>query len=337
MTFRVDWLRGAESRSPEMLELWTRLHEATPGISVTSGPAWWRFIEDTFRPEHEHRLAVVHDAGRVVGVFPAACTTTRGRFGTVRTLTHANGPHTYYGDPVVPPDAARETIPVLVRALRAVRDVRRLDVNRVRLPFPDWPEPVKSSADLTVRGGLAAGGISTRVLRDIERTVRRLEERGVLRIERLAGSALRGIGPEFARLHTALKDMQEQWSVFRDNPGSAERLGPALTEGPIAHHAGVVKVSLNGRTLGMTVLFHGGGETLSHRVAWDPTEARFGIGALLMREAIGWSSDRGDGCFRLGPGDEPYKRKWATEIAQVHRHQHVRPRWQHLRRQLGRD
>ncbi|MEO8478716.1 MAG: GNAT family N-acetyltransferase [Gemmatimonadota bacterium] len=337
MTLRVEWLHGAEARDASALALWARLFEATPDVSVTSGPAWWRFIEDTFRPGHEHRLAIVHDAGRVAGLFPAACTMGRGRLGARRTLTHANGAHTYYGDPVVPPDAPPETLRVLGQALRSSPDVHRIDLSRVRVPIPGWPTSVESSADMLVRRGLAAEGISTRMLRDIERSVRRLEERGVLVIERLEGSALRGIGPEFALLHTALKEMQQQWAVFLDHQGSGERLGPALAEGPIAAHAGVVKISLDGRTLGMTLLFHGGGETLSYRVAWDPTEARFGIGALLMREAIGWSADRGDGCFRLGPGDEGYKRKWATEIAHVHRHRLDQPRWKHLWRQLRRD
>lgn len=337
MTIRVEWLRGAEARDAQTLSLWERLHQESSGMSVTSGPAWWRFIDDTFRPEHEHRLAIVHDAGRVAALFPAACRSVRGRLGTVRILMHANGQHTYYGDPVMSRDAPPGTLAALGNALRDVRDVRHIDLSRVRLPLPAWPDTTEQCADMTVWGGLDAEGIASRMLRDIERTVRRLEERGTLVVERLEGSALAEIGPEFARLHTALKTMQQQWAVFRDLPGAAERLGPALASGPIAPHARVVRISLDQRLLGLTILFHGGGEGLSYRVAWDPAEARFGIGALLMREAIAWSAEQGESCFRLGPGDEGYKQKWATEVAHVHRHRQVRPRWQQLWRQLRRE
>lgn len=320
-TGKLEWLIGKEARSPAALQAWQQLFDADTEATIASAPAWWQFVDEVFAPSHQHRLLLLRRGSRLVGAWPLAVRTDQGRFLDQRVLTSANGYHAYYGDPLIDDrgDTGVNTTEELLAAAQRAPRVDRIDLNRVHLGRHEWLSERITSNDPIIACGTDAPLISGQLKREINRSERRLREVGDLTIDRVVGNDLGKIGAEFARLHTALKTMQRQWRLFDEYPGSAARLGPALANGAIAPHAGAVRISLNGTAVGFAIILTHGGESVHWRTAWDPDFARFGIGALLLREAVSWSRDRGEIVFRLGPGNEPHKLRWATDVSQVSR------------------
>jgi len=326
MTIRAEWLTGPVARSPEALAMWREMYEADKSASIASGPGWWRLMEAAFAVPNTPCMVVLRESGRLVAVWPLAIRARRGRWITVRTLIHANGHHTYYGDPVIAGDAPQGSIARLHEELRRVRHVDRIDIRRLRmLGLVPNGGPDALTNDPVIPLGSEAVPIRSRMRREMERCHRRLEDLGPVSIEWLTGPSLAGIGTEFARLHTALKTMQHQWQLFSEHPRSGERLGPALVEASREMDIGAVCIKVADRIQGLLIVFSRERRSLTWRSAWEPTLARFGLGALLIREAIRVCADRGDSELRLGPGAEPYKLEWASQVSQVATYRRSRP------------
>ncbi len=315
---RSHWLIGDEARSPEALDIWRRLYNQDPDATAAAGPDWWRMLSDTFAFTDQPRLLIAERGGEPVAAWPLALRTDRGRLLRRRTLTHANGYHTYYGDPVIAADAPPHTPAVLVRAVRRAPGTDFININRIapRL-VADGKFDLVPNRILDV--SCTPSHLTGRPLRELKRRRRRLDDVGHCDISRLVGPALGDLAPTFAALHTDLKRMQQQWALFAESPGSPQRFATAIVHAASALDVGAVVLSLDDEVCAAVIMAWHNGHGLQWRTVWNPDMARFGLGSLLLAEAIAWCRERGDSVLHLGPGDEPYKADWASETRYVTR------------------
>lgn len=152
------------------------------------------------------------------------------------------------------------------------------------------------------------------------------------------GAALLQTLADLVELHTRLKRWQRQNMVFLQ--GSAARdFPPWLAAEVHAGRARVFTIRRDGRLLAGSILLCSHGTAHSYRAAWDPDDARFGLGILITTRVIEACRLAGFTTFDLGPGTEPYKAKWHPEVDTLTdlretratlRH-HVAQRWLRLR------
>jgi CelD/BcsL family acetyltransferase involved in cellulose biosynthesis len=310
---RIQWLVGPAARHEDALACWRRLYDQDLNAAVVSGPDWWQLLATTFALDDEPRLLLLEDEGEPVAAWPLSVRVDKGRWLRRRTLTHAAGHHTYYGDPVIAPTAPPDALARLLTAVQAAPGVDLVDLVRLRhVTLPAQSAEVTAGHNRVAHLSGELPHLIGKAGRELDRLRRRLEEHGAVQVDRCTGPALATLADDFARLHTALKQHQRQWAVFTDVPGSAGRFGPALDRARHNLDLGAVRLRVGGVVRGVIVVAWRGETALTWRSAWDPDFARYGLGSLLLAEAVAWCRSRGDRLLRLGPGDEPYKAAWAT-------------------------
>lgn len=325
---RAHWLIGEEARNEEARALWQRFHQEDASASAMAGPAWWSLMTDTFGSHDEQRMLVLESGGTPFALWPLAVRVEKGRLASRRTLIGANGHHTYYNEPLVGSDAPADIIHQLRDAALRAPAVDLIDLTRLRregLVQATRLTSVLPSSDRRLTLSETPAHLRGQPGRELNRLRRQLSSVGEVAITRVAGVAVADLASDFTSLHTALKRMQNQWAVFADHPGSSERFGDALRHAAPALDLGGISLSVDGIPRGITLFARRGGEASSWRVAWDPALARYGLGSILFSEVIAWGRERGDHTLRLGPGDEPYKLKWASENDRVFRWRGARP------------
>src|SRR5690606_23786468 len=120
--------------------------------------------------------------------------------------------------------------------------------------------------------------------RELGRLTRRLHAAGNTEMRRVVGPELGSVAARFAELHTALKRRQHQWPVFADSAGADRRFHAAITAAAAAIDLGAVCITLNGHACGILIMAWRNGTVMTWRSAWDPDQARLGLGSLLLAE-----------------------------------------------------
>ena len=335
---RIDVLsRAADLRV--LVPEWSALYERDLRATPYSDPNLLLPFHAMFVPHVQPRVIVARSAdGALRGVLPLGV--ERQRVGPIflRKLQSLIGWHAVFPDAVVDAERATEVLPALARALDSLPS-ESLALTRVRedawlldasvgflehIPRlqHEAGEPAPRVALQPDRPLLVGpDGVEAR------RTLRRLEERGTLRIGwEDAGMTGREAAAEFVAMHGRLKAYQKQTRTFAF--GTATRDFPDWLVGEsLAGRAGLFTVRLNGRMLGGSVILRAKAKSYSYRLAWELDFAKYGVGVLLFTHAMAECRAAGDTAFELGPGREPYKNKWRPSIHHLTTLRFTRPTW----------
>jgi CelD/BcsL family acetyltransferase involved in cellulose biosynthesis len=323
----------------ELEARWTALHALDPRAGAWTHPSLLIGFHRMFRPGGEPLVLAALDSGGVLrGVLPLSIQSRRVGPVMVRRAQPFAAWHSCFTDAVIDPDHGATVLPALARALDSV-PWDELAMTRVRedawlldssLGFLEHiPQLQREAGEPAWRVTLQPDRpmLVGHDGRELRRTLRRLEERGTLRIGwEAAGNTGREATAEFVAMHGRLKAYQQQTRTFTF--GTATRDFPDwLAEESGFGRAGLFTVRLNGRMLAGCVILRAKAQSCSYRSAWELDVAKYGVGVLLLTEVMAACRAAGDITFDLGPGREPYKNKWQPSIHHLTTLRISRPTW----------
>jgi len=319
-------------RDPALDTAWHALHASTPLAEPTLAPAFTALIESTFRPPGQP-LWLVARRGNVIVALLHLRRELRWLGGLPhRRLLGGLGWHAYTMDALV--GAADATAVARAFATVLTRWDQGSTIHLWRIPAASalrhiaLADAVLDATQANPVAVLEPGGgrLGGHAGRNLRRRLRQLDELGAVQVRVLTNvDGNEAIASHFTRMHSALKAMQGQQQTFELAPGAHERFPAAWATYCAGGHGSAVVVELDGRPIGIGLQLHGNGVTQSWRTAWDPEFARFGLGIILMDEAIAASRARGDVRYHLGVGDEEYKRLWVPDPEPCYRLRAVAP------------
>lgn len=328
MSTRVRLVVGSEANDADLREHWQRLAAVHPDGGFPNSPWFADFVDRLIGPPEIPAMAVLESAGRVAALWPLAHTGRRALLGKIRLLTHRNRGQAYHGEPLVDPDFSPSALIPLMDHLRRWRGWDQIDIHRIRDRVMGAIGPTSPGGAPVVCHTKPAPVISPSEQRNFARRRRRISEQGAEFHWHTEPGAVGRAATRFIELHTALKVHQGQYPIFRARPDAAIALPSALAELAALGHASALTLIISGEVAGTQLLLHEPGHTYAWRLGWNPQLAHLGLGLAIVDHAIALGRSRGDRAFHLGPGSEPYKRRWANdEIGVLH--------WRARRRNLA--
>lgn len=300
-------------------------------LAVTSGRpycapgwmlAWWRFVAGT---EARLRVVVVEEHGRLVGVAPFVH--ERGRGGHVLRLL-ASGTSSPV-EPLAMPGTERAVARVIAGALTQARPRPTLisfEGLPQSSPWPrllqeEWPGPVAAALarDRTIASptlnlrGLSyeqwLGSRSSNMRGQLRRGQRQLVALGAHFRFSADADELRGDLEDFARLHHA------RWSPR----GGSEALDPHVERmlgaaGQELLHEGrfrLCSLEVDQEVVASMLFIVAGAEVAYWLGGFDEAWARYRPALQILDWVVADSIERGHDRLDLGPGDQPYKYRFA--------------------------
>jgi CelD/BcsL family acetyltransferase involved in cellulose biosynthesis len=273
--------------------------------------AWLRHIGADLQV---HLFAGRRPDGTVAAIVPLVV--TRGRY--VRKARFLGfGPSNELGPIVAPGD--REAGAAMLRdALAATRRDWDVFVGEY-LPGSGWAARVgatlvRREADPDVHGPWESwdaylASRSSNFRQELRRKERRLGERGLAFRELTEASDLDGALDVLFELHRARWGEQaSRWFAGRE-AFQREFAQVALDRGWLR----VSLLELESRPVAAYHGFRVGDVEWSYQFGRDMAEESSSVGLVIAAHAIRRSIEDGAATFRLGPGDQPYKRRFATE------------------------
>lgn len=325
---------------------WHRLLSQTANHSFFQTPEWLEASWEHFPHPQRLRVIVVERGGRPIGIVPWCIRHEPRRVGPVRVLTYPLNDWGAFFGPIGP--EPRETMRAAIKHIaEAPRDWDLIDLR--------W---VDEAADefLTIGEALREQGFDYRVRprmevrlcrfaegwdaylksrsrnwrRKMRHDIEQLEQHGEVRLVRYrpeAGSNAEA--PEHADVFRMCEEIAAKtWQaddesqstlssprvreVFRRTHEQAAALGMLdtnllfIAERPIAFN---YNYAADGRTYGL-------------RCGYDPTVGLEGCGRVLLYMMLEDSFRRGDVEYNFGPGRQPYKDRFATEMRHAYTYRH---------------
>jgi CelD/BcsL family acetyltransferase involved in cellulose biosynthesis len=319
---------SSQQRLAELEEVWSHLHQRDAHASGWTEPHLLFEFQRMYFPAHRPLVLVARDGiGTVHGILPLAMEAHRvGPVYLRRVVPLANW-QTCYPDAVIEPGTESTVMPALANALgqMAWDELKLLWVK----PDSHLLHPVHGLAggipELRREPGLplwirALQGehVLTREKTQKEgaRRFRRLSERGAIKIGWEPLDRIVSATQEFVALHSRLKDHQKQRAYYR--LGNAAGAFPEwMRHQTTAGRADLFAVRCDDTLIAGKIILRHRRDASSYRTAWEPGLATFGLGILIMTEAIEACRARGDLGFDLGPGVEAYKSEWASQSGQT--------------------
>lgn len=297
---RQEWAALAEAaenpfQTPEWCEAWLAHMGADAGL---------------------HLFAAYRPDGTLVAIVPLVV--TRGRYARKARFL-GFGPSNELG-PIGRPADHEAAAAALRQALAATQRDWDLFLGDY-LPGEGWAERVGGTlvareAAPVVRGRWQGwddylASRSSGFRQELRRKERRLEERGLSFREVQDRSELDGALDVLFELHRARwGDRASRWFAGRE---SFQR-----TFSTVALERGWLRVSLlelEGRPVAAYQGFRFGEAEWSYQFGRDPAEESSSVGLIIAAQAVRRSIGEGATEFRLGPGNQPYKRRFATHDA----------------------
>ncbi len=291
---------------------WAALAEAAQNPFAT--PEWCEgWLAHIGGDTEPHLFAARRDDGTLVAILPLVV--TRGRY--VRKARFLGfGPSNELG-PIASPDDREAAGSALTKALTAT--TRDWDVFiGEQLPGSGWADRLGATlvgrkADPVVRGTWGSwdeylASRSSNFRQELRRKGRRLAERGLAFREVENASQLGDALDVLFELHRARwGDEASRWFSGR------EQFHRDFSR--VAFERGWLRVSvleLDGRPV---AAYHGlrfGATAWSYQFGRDPSEDSSSVGLIMTAHAVRGSIEEGATAFRLGPGNQPYKLRFAT-------------------------
>jgi CelD/BcsL family acetyltransferase involved in cellulose biosynthesis len=324
---------------------WRELLASTPNYSFFQTLEWLEAAWDNYAHEQRLRVVVVERDGQPQGIVPWCVRSEPRRVGTVRVLTYPlDDWGTFYG-PIGP--APRETLRAAFQLLAdAPRDWDVIDlrwVDETADEFLAIGESLRENGyDFRVRPRMevrlcrfAEGwdaylqSRSRNWRRKMRHDIETLEETGKVELLRHRPAAGAGSTAEHDEIYRMCEDIAAKtWQA--DDESQSTLSSPRVRDTLLRIHRAAAALGMLDTNIlligGLPVAFNynyvAGGRTYGLRCGYDPTLELEGCGRVLLYLMLEDSFQRGDVEYNFGPGRQPYKERFATEMRFAYTYRH---------------
>ena len=324
----VESVDALEALGPDWTELFTRAGSPAQVFQTHAFASLWaRTYLSPARPGHRLAILAVRANRRLVMVWPLVIEQAFG----VRLLTWLGAPVAQYGDILVDPEHASGDL--VDRAWSHIRATLRPDVIRLRKVRSDsaiapWLERAgavalaREEAPCVTLSAAGAASFderqSAKARKNRRRLMRRLEERGAVSFERLAG------GAEAVRLTAAGLAIKRRWLAAR-GLYSAAFCDPRL-DGFFAAAAAdrssstgytAFALNLDDQPIAVALGFACNGRMTLHVIGYDLEHEKTGAGVLALEAVLRHCETAGFTAVDLLAPKAEYKMDWADGCVDV--------------------
>lgn len=316
---------------------WNRLCAAMPQATVFQRHEWFSAAWQWQRQNHVLAIAVVEIAGVPIGIAPLACTrvsTGRG-LPALRVMEFVQVPDSQSCDLL----AAAHDLPTVASALAAALRAAsaQWDELRLRLLPADSPT-VAALTDALAAAGLRPAreahgpnplidlrgtwqdyyaGRSRRLKKGNNLIANHLQKAGAVELQHCAGSMDPAQADHLLDILTAVS--AKSWKQRTGN--TLDRSGPQAFFAALTHAAAaqgwlsVWLLRLNGQVIATEYHLCFQGRVHALRSDFDPAHEALSPGTYLNWKVLEGSFGCGQTHYFFGPGDNPYKQRWAEDGA----------------------
>ena len=317
---------------------WHRLLAATPNHSIFQTLEWLETTWSHYPLPQKPRVLVVHRDGQPIGIVPFCVRTEERKVGRLRVLTYPlNDWATFYGPIGAEPQLA---IRAAMRHLaQTPRDWDLIDlrwVDESAAEFLATGEAMREAGfDFRARPRMEVrlcrmdcgwdafvAAKSRKWRRQIRRDIESLEAVGEVRLVRYRPAA--GDALELARCdeiyHICEQVAEKSWQAA--DPAQSTLSSPRVRKLLLDVHRQAARLGMldanilavGGRPVAFNYNYHAQGRTYGLRSGFDQTAGLEHCGATLLYKMLEDSFRRGDVEYSFGPGRQPYKDRFATEM-----------------------
>lgn len=338
----INRLRDLDALRP----VWHKLLLQTPNYSFFQTLEWLEATWSHFAHRQRLRVLVVERDGEPVGIVPWCVRHEPRRVGSVRVLTYPlNDWGTFYGPIGAAPQA---TIRAAFQHLAATpRDWDLIDLRWVDEAADEFLTIGESMREqgydfrarprMEVRVCRFAEGWDAYVnsrsrnwRRKMKHDVEALEKTGEVRLLRHRPPAgCDGAAPEHAEIYRTCAELAAKtWQA--DDKSQSTLSSPRVRDVLVRVHQAAAALGM----LDANILLVGdspvafnynylaAGRTYGLRCGYDPTLGLEGCGRVLLHMMLEDSFRRGDVEYNFGPGRQPYKERFATEMRHAYTFRH---------------
>ena len=326
--------------------VWHKLLLQTPNYSFFQTPEWIEASWDHYPHAQRLRVIVVERDGAPVGIVPWCVRRETRRVGPVRVLTYPlNDWGTFYGPLGAEPSA---TMRAAFEHLAATpRDWDLIDlrwVDEAADEFLAIGESMREQGlDFRVRPRMEvricrfADGWDAYVnarsrnwRRKMRHDIDSLEKAGEVRLLRHRPAAgCDGAAPEHAEIYRMCEQIAAKtWQAGDESQStlSSPRVHDVLVRiHQVAASLGMLDANIlliGGEPAAFNYNYFADGRTYGLRCGYDPTLGLEGCGRALLYLMLEDSFRRGDVEYNFGPGRQPYKERFATEMRRAYTFRH---------------
>jgi CelD/BcsL family acetyltransferase involved in cellulose biosynthesis len=357
--YEINRLRELDS----IREHWRRLLARTPNCSFFHTLEWLETSWSHYPQRQRLRVIVVQRNGALIGIVPLCVRQERRRVGPVRVLTYPlDDWGTFYGPIGAEP---RSTIRAAVAHIAATpRDWDLIDLRWVdeaadefltigeafreaSFDYRVWPRMQVRLCRIADGWEAYQESRSRNWRRKMRHDVEALERAGEVKLLRYRPDAGVGTEDEHAKIYQLCEKIAENtWQASDESQSTL--CSPRVREMLRQVHSQAAALGM----LDANILFVGDkpaafnynyvaeGRVYGLRCGFDPTLGLDGCGRVLLYMMFEDSFRRGDVEHNFGPGDQPYKSRFATEMRYAYTYRHfarfsLRSQLLHLKEQVA--
>ena len=333
----------------QLREAWHWLWSQTPRATFFQTPEWIETAWKHYPDPQKLRVILVERRGELIGIVPFCVRTERRKVGALRMLTYPlNDWGTFYGPVSARPATAFRA------ALRHVRQTPR-DWDMIDFCWVDEASSEFLDVGLAMREAgfsyISRPRMEVRLCRingdweafvadkshnwrrQMRRDLRQLELAGEVRMVRYRPQP-GGIGtePEHFELYRLCEEVAEKsWQA--DDALQSTLSSPPVRKVllPLPRHAAalgmldVAVLMVGDRPASFFYNYVARGHVYGLRMGYDPAPELASAGKILLYRMIEDSFRRGDVEYCFGPGRQPYKDRFATEMRHAYAFRHYSP------------
>lgn len=327
-------------------DAWHRQLAQTPGYSFFQTPEWLETAWSNYRLPQKLRVVVVERDDEPIGIVPFCVRVEERKMGRLRVLTYPlDDWGTFYGAISADPSFA------LNAAIRHVAETPR-DWDFIDLRWVDDGGPELMAAGEALRAAgysfrarprmevricrLTAGwdayvaSRSRNWRREMRRHHEQLEETGgEVKLVRYRPAAGRGTEAEHLDVYDVCERIAaNSWQAEAESRSTlcSPRVRETLRRLHVqAGELGMLDVNIltvGGRPVAYNYNYLADGRILGLRCGFDQTAGLENCGKLLLFKMLEDAAVRGDTEYNFGPGRQPYKDRFATEVRRAYTFRH---------------
>lgn len=343
---------------------WRTLLHQTPGYSFFQTLEWLETTWPHYPLPQKLRVMLVERDGQPVGIVPFCVRSEARKMGRFRILTYPlNDWGTFYGPLGAKPQAA--FLAAMEHVAATTRDWDFIDLRWVDQASPEFMSIGESlracGYDFIVRPRMEVrlvrmnegwdGYVKSRsrnwrqkMRRDVESLEKKAGEVGLLRYRPAAGEGTEREHDEIYDICAAIAEHSWQSEAESQSTLSSRRVRDLLRQ--LHRQAGALGMldtnilTVGGRPVAFNYNYLAANRAYGLRSGFDQTAGLENCGKILIYKMLEDAFARGDAEYSFGPGRQPHKDRFATEMRHAYTFRHyaryaLRPQLLHLRERVA--
>jgi CelD/BcsL family acetyltransferase involved in cellulose biosynthesis len=327
--------------------VWQRLLLQTPGYSFFQTLEWLETSWDYYPLPQKLRVIIVERAGEPVGIVPFCVRTESRKVGPLRVLTYPlNDWGTFYGP--IGPEPHLAFRAAIQHVAATPRDWDFIDLRWVDQAAPEFiavgeamreagfgvavrPRMEVRICRMTDGWDAYIGSRSRNWRREMRRNIEALEEKGgevkLVRYRPAAGEP--GAEARHDEVFNICAEIaQSSWQSEAGPSGTLSSPGVRDLLRRLHRHAAALGMldtnilTVGGRPVAFNYNYLADGRTYGLRCGFDETAGLENCGKILLYKMLEDAFRRGDAEYNFGPGRQPYKDRFATEMRHAYTFRH---------------